>query len=492
MKSSSFKTAYANSLLLGSASLINVAMGLIRNKAVAMLLGPSGVGLVGLLQTLVSTVSTAFTLGLNQSGTRQVSVSYSSADAHSLEASVWALKAAVILLGALGGFVVFGLSEHVSILLFSTNKFRTEISVVSIAIFLSVAMVASKAIVNGTRRVTDHARITVLSGIVSTVMSIFLITVLGEKAVPLVVISTPLCMYLIAEVYVGRAEFRGVRPHSKELITIWVKLARLGAAVMLSGLVVSGAQLVIRAEIQSKLGAVALGMFTAGWVISQNYIGFLYSAITTDYYPRLSQAIAKSDPISELINDQTRIGLMISGPLFVLLAGFAPFLLALLFTAEFEAGSRLLRVLVIGDILKVVEYPLSFALLAHGSGRAYLISRIFGSIVFVCVALVLIPIIGAIGAAWGYLGMHLAYFPVLAFLVHRRIAFRLDKGLVASVLLTFAAVVLILVCAKYSERLAMVVAGVVATFMLSLVAKRAGEIPQLARLLNKVREIMRP
>jgi len=61
-----------SSSIIGGASVINILIGLLRIKVVAVLLGPAGVGLIGLLQNIMATASTVAALGFGTVGTRQI------------------------------------------------------------------------------------------------------------------------------------------------------------------------------------------------------------------------------------------------------------------------------------------------------------------------------------------------------------------------------------------------------------------------------------
>ena len=58
--------------LIGASSLINVAFGIIRSKAMAMLLGPAGVGLIGIFNSLADLCQITAGLGVQNSGVRQI------------------------------------------------------------------------------------------------------------------------------------------------------------------------------------------------------------------------------------------------------------------------------------------------------------------------------------------------------------------------------------------------------------------------------------
>ena len=71
-ESNSYRQILRSSSIIGGASAINIVIGLVKMKAVALLLGPAGVGLIGLLTNLVGLVSSVAGLGFGNVGTRQI------------------------------------------------------------------------------------------------------------------------------------------------------------------------------------------------------------------------------------------------------------------------------------------------------------------------------------------------------------------------------------------------------------------------------------
>src|SRR5688500_11931439 len=69
---SSFRQILRSSSVIGGASAANVLLGIIRTKALALLIGPSGIGLLSLYSSVVSTASAVCSLGLGAGGARQI------------------------------------------------------------------------------------------------------------------------------------------------------------------------------------------------------------------------------------------------------------------------------------------------------------------------------------------------------------------------------------------------------------------------------------
>ena len=71
--------------LFGGVQGLNVLIGLVRNKFVAILLGPGGMGLVSLFNTTVQLISQATHLGISFSAVRHISEYYDAGDMEKAE-----------------------------------------------------------------------------------------------------------------------------------------------------------------------------------------------------------------------------------------------------------------------------------------------------------------------------------------------------------------------------------------------------------------------
>ena len=58
--------------IMGSTQTVNIVISILRVKALAVMLGPSGVGLLGIFSNLLDMVKTAAGLGIGKSGVRQI------------------------------------------------------------------------------------------------------------------------------------------------------------------------------------------------------------------------------------------------------------------------------------------------------------------------------------------------------------------------------------------------------------------------------------
>jgi len=94
------------SAISGAGSAVYILSGIIKTKVIAIFLGPSGVGLFGLFQSILSTTGTISGMGLGTSGVRQIAEARAGASSDSLGVTAAALWWASFLLGLLGAIVV--------------------------------------------------------------------------------------------------------------------------------------------------------------------------------------------------------------------------------------------------------------------------------------------------------------------------------------------------------------------------------------------------
>src|SRR5260370_39918459 len=69
-----------SSALIGGSSIINVAIGILRTKCMAVLLGPAGVGLAGMYGSISDLTLSLAGMGINSSGVRQIAEAVGSND----------------------------------------------------------------------------------------------------------------------------------------------------------------------------------------------------------------------------------------------------------------------------------------------------------------------------------------------------------------------------------------------------------------------------
>jgi O-antigen/teichoic acid export membrane protein len=420
-----YRAVFKSTAIIGGASVINIVFGLVRMKAAALLLGPAGVGLVGLYVALMATASTIAQLGIGTVGTRQIAEAHATNDADRLNVSRWALLIATAVLAVLGGAAVWALRVPLAATAIGDAGAAPGVGVVALGVSLSVAGIAQGALLQGMRRMRDMALMSILGALVTTLVTVPLLWQFGTNAITVYVVLTPLVGFLLGYWFVAKLPKTGGRAVTfNELKPQWAMLLRLGVPFMAAAVVGALVELWVRIDVRQQLGDVALGQFQASWTIAAVYVGFVLSAMGTDYYPRLTAAINDPAEARTIVNQQTEVALLLCGPVVIIMFGMAPIVVGLLYSADFAPAATMLRWQALATALKLATWPLGYILLAAGAGRAFFIVEIASVVIMASFIHVLIGRIGLQGAGIAYLASYVACLPLVYWLAVRRIAFR--------------------------------------------------------------------
>lgn len=459
--STSYRNILRSSSIMGAASVMNIIIGLVRTKVAAIFLGPAGIGLIGLLQNIVGFASTLAGCGLGIAGTRQIAATADNALAVAIARR--ALFGASLVLSILGGTVFFALREQLAAGILADPRLASTVGWLAFGVALNVASASQGALLQGLRRIGDLARLQVSSAALSTLMSVAAVVAWGEKGIMVFILAAPLASFILGHCYVSRLEQpKGQPPNLAQLAKQWLSLARLGAAFMAAGLTSSLGFLITRSLVQHQLGAPELGHYQAAWAISMTYLGLVLSSMATDYFPRLSAAISNHEEAARLINEQTEVVLLIGGPLIVGMMALAPLVINVLYTAEFAVAADILRWQVLGDIFKIVSWPLGFVLLASGASLTYMLAESSAILVFVSVVWRLLPTSHIVATGIAFLAMYLAYLPLVFLLARKRIGFMWSMDTMLQMGRVLLAAGSTMLFSRHSELLAAVVGCILA------------------------------
>ncbi len=472
----------------GGASVLNVLTSIAKVKLIALLVGPTGIGLMGLYQRVMSLVATIAGFGLAQSGVRQIAAS---PDPDELARVRRALLLVSLSLGIVAWAILWGIRERVSMSVFSDTTHATAIGWLGLGVLFTSITTSQTALLQGLRRITDLAKVSVLGSLLGALIGLGLVAWLGQDGIVWMLIATPLTGALVAWRYTSRLARPPAIPISpRELFPRWRALLVMGIAIMAANVVTNLVQLDIRSTLTEDLGLPSAGHFEASWQVSMTYIGFVLTAMGTDYFPRLTEAIQDRERSNRLVNEQAEVALMLAAPVLIGLAGLAPVAIHVLYSADFGPSIELLRIQALGDTLKILSWPLAFVFLAHGANRIYLIGELLWNAVFFALVTALLPSLGLVATAIAYVVSYLVYL-VFTLVVARRInGLVLEHKVVGQTAAIFA-IVLALIGLSYVSELATWIAGATATLVVGLLslgrlARMLGGQGRVGRLLAKL------
>jgi antigen flippase len=419
-----------SSAIVGGSQVLNIVIGMVRTKVMAVLLGPSGFGLFGLYNSISNLMLTFAGMGVNSSGVRQIAIATNTEDSRTIAITVFVLRRVSVLLGLLNVAVMLLFANQISLLTFATGKHAAAIRWLSIAVFLSLISASQTALIQGMRRIADLARIQVLGAFFGTICAIPLVYFFREKGVVPSLICVAIMTITTSWWYSRKISLRAHKSFSisdRRIREEASALLKLGIAMMSGSLVTLAVAFVVRIIILHRLSMEATGLYQSAWTLGSLYVGFILQAMGADFYPRLT-AHAHDNPIcNRLVNEQAQVGMLLAGPGVIASLTLAPLIIALFYSTKFGPAVGILRWICLGTMLQVISWPMGFVIIAKAKRATLVACEAAWGIVSIILAWVCIAPFGLTGAGIAYFGSYIFHTLMLYAIVSRLSGFRCSK-----------------------------------------------------------------
>lgn len=407
--------------LIGGSSVVNIAFGIIRTKVIAVLLGPSGIGIMSLYSSIADLTQSIAGVGVHGSGVRQIAETTHLGDTDRTVLTATALRRLSFILGFVGAALLLLLAQPISSLSFGSPQQSIGVSLLSLAVFFRSISAGQTALLQGMRRIKDIAMISMLAAFLSTVVSILLIYFLQAQGIVLSLISTAAISTLLSWIYSRRVFLGARRIPMRDTWSVMVDLLKLGAAFVASSLLTIGAAYAIRIILLHHWGLEAAGLYQAAWTLGGMYVGFILQSMSTDFYPRLSAIAADNAECNRLVNEQAHVSMLLAGPGIMATLTLAPLVMTVFYSSAFQAASDLVRWVCLGMMLRVIAWPMGFIVLAKNAQRFFIWTEVAAAVVHVGLAWLLSLLFGLVGAGAAFCGLYI-WHSILIYLVVRRLS----------------------------------------------------------------------
>ena len=408
----------------GGASVIEVSLGIVRTKAVATLLGASGVGLIGLYTAITGLVGTLATMGIGSSGVRQIAEATGSGDHERIARTVITVRRAALACGAAVALLLAAFSSPVSTLTFGDANHASSVALLAASVFFTAVGVGQTALLKGLRRIGDLARLSVLGSVAGTVVGVALLWTWHADAIVPLLIALPICSCVFSWWFTRNVRLMDVRLSWRGSTREARELLGLGMAFMASGLMATAVAYVTRMLIVRLLGLEAAGHYAAAFTLAGVHVGFVLGAMGTDFYPRLAAACHDNATMNRLVNEQSEIALLLAVPGIIATIVFAPLVVRVFYAPGFEPAVEVLQWQSLGILGRVISWPMGFIILAKGRRGPFLWTELIANVAHVCFVIVGIQVLGLAGTGVAFGALYLLHTVVVMFVTRRMTGFK--------------------------------------------------------------------
>jgi antigen flippase len=422
------KSALKATAVLGSVSAVSIVAGLVSAKVSALLLGPAGVGLIGLLQSLLGLaglfVGFGVGPGLVQAGARALARD----DLHQvkvLRRSAWLVALGSGLL-SVAAMAVFALP--ISRVMLGDAAHMDSVLLVAPAVILNLAAGVQTGLLNAYRRIGDLARVGMLGILIGTPVSLFVLWQWRERGIAPSVLASAVVTWAVSFYYMRvRVPVESGEIEAGELGQGLRSLLGFGVPYTASMLAGAGVLMLVPVLVLHRLGQEPVGFYRAASAISINYLGFLLTAMAQDYYPRVSAVDDQPDALIALIQEQLHLVLLLCGPIILATLALVPFLVPLVYSSRFGPAENLLEWQLIGDLFKFSSWTMAFVIMVRLGTKVFFCIEVFGGSLLLLVSWFAMPAFGLDGLGIGFTAASAAYCLLCLLLLRRHLGLRWSR-----------------------------------------------------------------
>ena len=424
----SYRQIFKATSIFGGVQVFNILINIIRSKFIAILLGPVGIGIVGLLNDTINLIRGLTAFGLATSAVKNVAVANASGDEQRIGEVVAVIRKWVWVTGLLGFIVALCLSPWLSQLAFSNGNYTLAFALISITLLLSQISAGQAVILQGMRQIRYLARAGLIGSASGLVTSLPLYYYFGKNGIAPAIIVTAFTTLLLTWYFAQKVKVKKVTVSLEKTITEGKSMLSLGFMLTISGMITLGVSYLVRIFISKKGGLADVGLYNAGFAIINSYVGLIFTAMATDYYPRLSGVAHDNVKAANEINQQAEIALLIIAPILCVFLVYINWAVILLYSNKFIPVNAMIHWAALGMFFKAASWAIGFLLLAKGASRVFFWNELIGNIYLLGLNLLGYYYYGLTGLGVSFMIAYFIYLVQLIILTKKLYNFRFHAG----------------------------------------------------------------
>lgn len=395
--------------VFGGVQVFQIFMQVIRSKFVAVLLGPAGMGVVGLLTSTINLITSLTNFGLGTSAVKNIAEAAATGNSSRVATVVVVLRRWVWITGLLGTLICLVLSKWLSRLTFGNDQYTIAFVWLSVTLLFTQLSSGQLVLLQGMRRIKELAKANLWGSLAGLIITVPIYYYWGEKGVVPVIIITALLSLLLSWHFSSKMQTGEIHVSKLRTLAEGRSMLKMGFLISLSGLLTLVISYVTRVFISRQGSVTDVGFYNAGFAILTTYVSMVFTAMGTDYYPRLSAVSNDTPQCNQTINQQAEIALLILGPILICFFVFIKWVIVLLYSPQFIPVIPMVSWAALGMYFRAASWSIAFVFLAKGESRLFFWNELLAN-----VYVLLFNITGYY--FWGLTGLGLSF--VLVYIVY--------------------------------------------------------------------------
>lgn len=357
--------------LFGGLGFYKILIRFIRGKFIAILLGPEGVGIMGLLSSSKDIIGNFSQLGLSTSAVRNIAEANAAADRTRIAIVIGVLRRLIWVTGIIGLAICFLLAPELSRIAFKSGEYSNAFRMLSSTILLDQLSQGQSALLQGMRHYNYLVRASAVGMTLGLIFSIPMFYLWGIEAIVPVMIISSITSLVFTFYFSQKIKTSKIRITVEDLKSEGFNMISMGFLITIKSILVTISSYIVRIFI-SRFGTIKdVGLYGAGFSLVNMSVNVIFDAMGADYYPRLSSLASNKDDFNKAINQQAEITLLLITPIVVSVIIFVIPIIILFYSKKFVQVENMIYWAMFATIFKGYSWAIAFSFIARGDRNEF-------------------------------------------------------------------------------------------------------------------------
>jgi O-antigen/teichoic acid export membrane protein len=391
----------------------------------ALLGGPPAIAEQGLIMSLMSLATMLAAFGLGSGVVRFGAPAITKNDLDQIAAlrrAAWLVQTISWIIVAMLMLIFY---DQIGQWLLGKQNALLEVAVVALALGFTLSSALHTNVLNAYQRVKVLVGSNVIVALISNLAGVIVLWRFGVDGVVWGVLIGSVAGWLAVRFVVLREVGPVMKVSSEQVNAAAKTLLKFGGPFTLSLVFGQVVQQLLPSLILHELGRDEVGFYRVAGSFSVVYMGFLTNAMAQDYFPRLS-ALSSDVEVKEVMNQQHKLIMVLCLPVIFGLMWLAQIVVPLFYSSAFLPSVAVLEWQLVGSVLKLSSWVMSFVILARAGSGWFLLTEISAGIVSLIANLWAMRAFGVSGLGIAFVITYAVYWLIVALVLRRRFKISLN------------------------------------------------------------------
>nr|WP_314896479.1 oligosaccharide flippase family protein [uncultured Flavobacterium sp.] len=247
-----------------------------------------------------------------------------------------------------------------------------------------------------------------------------------DAIVPTIIVAS-LASLLFSFYYSKKIQFEKIIVSNKQLTTAGKSIIKLGILLTLSGLLTLVTTYLIQIYVGKQGGIEQVGFYNAGFTLLNSYVGIIFTAMSTDYFPRLASISDENEKVRTSVILQSFISILIITPIIILFLTLIPLIVKIIYTPAFISIIPMVCFGILAMLFKAVSWSMGYILIAKGDSKMFMKTAVGFNIISLFLNVLGYYFYGLEGLGFSFLVYYLIHFFGLKIITKKRYDFYFDN-----------------------------------------------------------------